>query len=242
MRYDFKKIIFEILPRYFQDLNGIQSSEANFASLLYHHLLLGGHIPTQICTEMYTANLVRDGVRPDLVIFDEEIEGRFNYFKDCDKSQSNTQLKIDHLRCVIEIKGGAQQHESGLGKYFEADLLCDALRANPEKRAKTQNCALAIDIEKLGMWSTHFGTDERDYVFLAIDLKNPKGFWPTHVRDTFGAYCAKHGVHLVYFAQGSSYFWHYPSQGMPVQVNLKPNQPLAVRSMQTPAAAIALPF
>lgn len=110
MKYDFAKIISDVFPRYFKDLSGIQSSEANFASLLYHHLLQAGHRSTQICTEMYTANLVKDGTRPDLVIFDEAISGRFNYFKDCDKSQSNTQLKIDNLRCIVEIKGGAQQH------------------------------------------------------------------------------------------------------------------------------------
>lgn len=221
MKYDFAKIVSDVLPRYFRDLNGIQSSEANFASLLYHNLLQAGHLPTQICTEMYTANLVKEGTRPDLVIFDEAISGRFSYFKDCDKSQSNTQLKIDHLRCVVEIKGGAQQHESGLGKYFETDLLCDALRSNPEKRSKTQNCALAIDIEKLGMWSSHFGNDGRDYVFLTIDLKNPKGFWPSHVRDTFGSYCARHGVHMIYFAQGEAAFWHYPPKGNSVRVLLK---------------------
>ena len=221
MKYDFAKIVSDVLPYYFRDLNGIQSSEANFASLFYHHLLLAGHIPSQICTEMYTANLVKDGVRPDLVIFDEAISGRFNYYKDCDKNQSNTQLKIDHLRCVVEIKGGAQQHESGLGKYFETDLLCDSLRSNPEKRAKTQNCAHAIDIEKLGMWSSHFGNNGRDYVFLAIDLKNPKGFWPNHVRDTFGGYCEKHGVHMIYFAQGETEFWHYSHKENTTRVHLK---------------------
>ncbi len=220
MQYNFTAIVTKVLPGYFRDLNAIQSSEANFASLLYHHLLLGGHLPTQLCTEMYTANLLKDGVRPDLVVFDEAIQGRFNYYKDCDKGQSNTRLKQDHLRCVFEIKGGAQQHESGLGKYFEADLLCDALRGNPEKRAKTQNCALAIDIEKLGMWSSHFGNDGRDYVFLAIDLRNPKGFWPARVRETYGAYCAEHGVNLIYHAQGEKAFWHYPAQGKPTRIQV----------------------
>ena len=221
MKYNFSKIISSVFPSYFRDLNGIQSSEANFAALLYHHILQGGHLPTQICTEMYTSNLVKDGTRPDLVIFDEEISGRFNYYKNCDKKQSNTQLKIDHLRCVVEIKGGAQQHESGLGKYFEADVLCEALRSNPEKRAKTQNCALVIDIEKLGMWSSHFGNDGRDYVFLTIDINNPKGFWPAHVRDTFGNYCSKHGVHMVYFAQGELEFWHYSPNGKPAKIKLQ---------------------
>jgi hypothetical protein len=220
MKYDFQKMVADIFPRYFRDLNGIQSSEANFASLLYHHLLVAGYLPTQVCTELYTANLVKEGTRPDLVIFNEDVAGRFNYYKDCDKAQSNTQLKIDHLRCVIEIKGGAQQHESGLGKYFESDLLCDALRDDAEKRKKTQNCALAIDIEKLGMWSSHFGTKGRDYVFLTIDLKNPKGFWSDHVRDTFGAYCAKHGVHMIYFAQGMPTFWHYSPTSKSAQVKV----------------------
>jgi hypothetical protein len=130
-------------------------------------------------------------------------------------------LWFNHLRCVIEIKGGAQKHESGLGKYFKTDLLCDNLRSEPDKRAKTQNCALVIDIEKLGVWASLFGTNGRDYVFLAIDLKNPKGFWSSQVRDTFGNYCNKNGVNMVYFSQGESSFWHYSPQALPVQIGLK---------------------
>ncbi|MFA7242411.1 MAG: hypothetical protein WC091_20040 [Sulfuricellaceae bacterium] len=218
MKYDFPFIVSKVLPSFFRDLSLIQSSEANFASLLYHHLVNAGVLPTQLCTEMYTANIVKEGIRPDLVIFDEEISGRFNYYKDCDKHQDNTALKLQHIRCVLEIKGGAQQHESGLGKYFESDLLCDQLRSDPEKRRKTQNCALVVDIEKLGMWASQFGTQGRDYVFLTIDLKNPRGFWPDNVRNTYGEYCAKNGVHMIYFAQGSSTFWHYPCQGEPIQI------------------------
>lgn len=221
MKYDIYAIINDVFPKYFRELNKIQSSEANFAALLYHHLILSGHLPTQLCTEMYTANLLKDGIRPDLVIFDEEISGRFNYYKDCDKNQSNTQLKINHLRCVVEIKGGAQQHESGLGKYFDKDPLCSSLLGNKDKRTKTQNCALAIDIEKLGMWSSHFGNNGRDYIFLTIDLKNPKGFWPDKIRDTFGKYCAKHGAHMIYFAQGDNVFWHYSPQGKSEKLKLK---------------------
>lgn len=220
MKYNFPFIVNKVLPLFFRDLSLIQSSEANFASLLYHHLINAGVLPTQLCTEMYTANIVKEGIRPDLVIFDEEISGRFNYYKDCDKRQDNTALKLQHIRCVVEIKGGAQQYESGLGKYFESDLLCDQLRSDPEKRRKTQNCALVVDIEKLGMWASQFGTQGRDYVFLAIDLKNPRGFWPDNVRDTYGGYCAKNGVHMIYFAQGSNTFWHYPRQGKPVQIRV----------------------
>lgn len=202
-------------------MNGIQSSEANFASLLYHHLIISGYSPAQLCTEMYTANIVKEGRRPDLVIFDPEINGRFNYYKDCDKSQSNTPLKKMCLRCVIEIKGGAQQHESGLGKYFVQDILCDGLRSDPKKREKTQNCAIVVDIEKLGMWSSHFGATGRDYVFFALDLKNPKGFWPDSVRDSYGQYCAKNGVQMIYYAQGETKFWHYPCTGKPVQLSVQ---------------------
>ena len=111
MKYDFPFIVAKVLPPFFRDLSLIQSSEANFASLLYHHLVNSGVLPTQLCTEMYTANIVKEGIRPDLVIFDEEISGRFNYYKDCDKDQDNTALKLKHIRCVIELKGGAQQHE-----------------------------------------------------------------------------------------------------------------------------------
>jgi hypothetical protein len=163
---------------------------------------------------MYTANLIPDGSRPDLVIFDDGMSGRFNYFKDCEKSQSNTDLKKEKVRCIFEIKGGSQQQESGLGKYFTHDPLCDQLRNDQEKRKKTQNCALVIDIEKLNNWATHFGSSEfgRNYVFMAIDMKNPKGFWPDSIRERFARYSSKNKVHLVYFAQGQKSYWHYAPQ------------------------------
>ena len=222
MKYSLNVVIDKVFPAYFRDVARIQSSEANYASLLYLHLVKAGYDPGQICTEMYTANLVKEGTRPDLVIFDEGIQGRFNYYKDCDKRQPNTQLKLDNLRCVVEIKGGSQQHESGLGKYFKDDPLCKSLLNDPVKRKKTQNCALAIDVEKLGMWAGHFGDagNGRDYVFLAIDMKNPKGFWPDRIRDEFGKYCAKHQVCLVYYAQGDEKFWYYPPSSSVKQVPL----------------------
>lgn len=220
MKYNFEQILSHVFPRYFKDVSRIQSSEANFASLLYYHLVTSGYDPSQLCTEMYTANLLKNGIRPDLVLFDDAIDGRFNYYKNCDKTLSNTPLKREYLRCVIEIKGGAQQHQSGLGKYFAADLLGDSMRSDSGRRAKVQNYALAIDIEKLGMWSSTFGTNGRDYVFLALDLKNPKGFWSDHVRDTFGAYCQKNKVHMIYFAQGDTHFWHYSPLGASRQLRV----------------------
>ncbi len=211
MKYNFEVIVQDALPRFFKDVIDIQSSEANYAALLYHHLIQAGYSTTQLCTEMYTANLIPEGTRPDLVVFDEGISGRFNYFKDCDKSQSNTPLKKENIRCVFEIKGGSQQHESGLGKYFLDDPLCEKLRGDKKKRKKTQNCALVLDIEKLNNWANHFGASEsgRNYVFLTIDMKNPKGFWPDSIRETFATYSSKKKVHLIYYAQGSNHFWHY---------------------------------
>lgn len=211
MKYDFDAIVRNILPGYFKDVAKIQSSEANYASLLYHHLACGGYRVDQLCTEMYSANLVKEGTRPDLVVFEEEIAGRFNYYNKCDRNQSNTEAKLNNLKCVFEIKGGSQQYESGLGKYFKDDPLCLDLLSDPKKREKTQNCRLAIDVEKLGMWNGHFGDagEGRDYVFMAIDMVNPKGFWPESIRDTFGGYCAKHKAHLIYYALGQDHFYHY---------------------------------
>jgi hypothetical protein len=226
MKFDFEQIVRDVFPRFFAEIDGIQSSEANYAALLYHCLVSGGYSPKQLCTEMYTANLVKEGVRPDLVVFDEAISGRFNYYKDCDKNQDNTQLKIANLKCVIEIKGGAQQHESGLGKYFRDDPLCINQPGDPQKRKKTQNCQLAIDVEKLGMWASKFGrSNQQEYVFLAIDMRNPKGFWPDEVRNTFARYCAEHRVTMIYYAQGSHSFWHHDASGnsrkIPVKLQMK---------------------
>ena len=212
MNYNFVGIINDVLPKYFNDVARIQSSEANYASLLYHHLACSGYLVDQLCTEMYSANLVKEGTRPDLVIFEEGICGRFNYYNHCDKNQSNTNDKLKYLKCVFEIKCGSQQHESGLGKYFKDDPLCTKLLNATKKREGTQNCRLAIDVEKLGMWNSHFGDagKGRDYVFLAIDMMNPKGFWPEVVRDAFGQYCARFKAHLIYYALGQQGFNHYP--------------------------------
>ena len=46
MKYDFPFIVTKVLPSFFRDLCLIQSSEANFASLLYHHLVSSGVLPT----------------------------------------------------------------------------------------------------------------------------------------------------------------------------------------------------
>ena len=48
MKYDFPFIVAKVLPPFFRDLSLIQSSEANFASLLYHHLVKSGVLPTQL--------------------------------------------------------------------------------------------------------------------------------------------------------------------------------------------------
>lgn len=230
MKHKLSFLVDQVFPGFFGDVQRVQSSEANYAALLYHHLMINRYLPTQVCTEMYTANLLKDGIRPDLVIFDEEIEGRFNYFKDCDRSQSNTPVKQAHLRCVIEIKGGSQQTESGLAKYFKHDPLCKDLQSDPDKRKKTQNCALAIDIEKLAMWAEVFGTVEtgRDHIFLALDMKNPKGPWPKHIRDAFGHYCAEHKVNMIYFAQGEDAFWHYAPGRKPKTIGVGRRQKASV--------------
>lgn len=208
MNFEKSSLVEKIFPAYFSDVADVQSSEATYASLLYYHLMSNGYSHKQICTEMYSANLVPDGRRPDLVVFNSGIDGRFNYYRDCDKKQDNTPTKIEHIGCVVEIKGGAQQTGSGLTKYDRDDPLGLNLLDDPEKRKKAQNCALAIDIEKLGMWAQQFGR-RATYVFLAIDIKNPKGFWPTSVRKAFGQYCEQYGVLLVYYAQGASYFFTF---------------------------------
>lgn len=220
MNYNFELILLQALPKFLADLCEIQSSESNYSALLYHHLIQTGYKHTQICVEMYSSNLVRDGVRPDLVIFDEEIVGRFNYYQNCDKTKDNTNAKREHLRCLFEVKGGAQQNISGLSNYFPNDPLCNELRDDPERRNKTQNARLALDIEKLGMWAKMFGTKSRDYVFLAIDMRNPKGYWSADTREIFGQYAAEHGVQLVYYAQDAQYFWHYDTEGNSRQIGI----------------------
>ena len=80
MNFKFSHVVNNVFPAFFAEVDGIQSSEANYAALLYHTLVTGGYKPKQICTEMYTANIVKEGTRPDLVIFDDGIDGRFNYY------------------------------------------------------------------------------------------------------------------------------------------------------------------
>jgi hypothetical protein len=126
-------------------------------------------------------------MRPDLVIFDEEVAGNFRYYKDGDKKQDNSAIKRDCLRCIIEIKGGAHGDINGL---------------NNDK-------AVERDIEKLGRFRLMLQKEDKDYLFLAFDQKAAKGNWSSEKRIRLGQICIENQIHMIYYAQGQREFWHY---------------------------------
>lgn len=136
--------------------NDIQCTENNYSTLLYHFLLNAGLNHRQVCREMLTKFEGEESQyllkRPDITIFDEKINGRFNYTSK--GVESNATLKKESLRFIAEFKGSAwrgnNQALSDKGKIVE-DIECN-----------------------LPLWRDLFNK-EADYFFFAINLDMPNG-------------------------------------------------------------------
>lgn len=207
MDYSFANVIDAVFPRFFAEANDIQCSEHNYATLLYYHLRHAGYTHKQVCREMYSDGIVSDGVRPDIVVMDEGISGRFNYYLNCDPHYSNVQLKKDNLRLLIEMKGGAHNKGHALDKFYPSDVLCE-VKPRKINGKKNQYCGLVEDIDKLIAWREKFysPTREQDYLFVALDMKNRHGPFPHDAKAKIAGYCRKQGIRFIYFAQGEHHF------------------------------------
>lgn len=138
--------------------------EADVVATLYRHILGLGYSQHQVATETYFGfapkkNGSRMQERPDLCLFDPEVQGHFNLYPKGDTSRSYDPLKFAACRVMAEFKGGAT-----LGRMRDPTLM-DKYRP---------------DIEKLGNWQRimkrqQYDRDPKlppvDFVFVAVDLR-----------------------------------------------------------------------
>lgn len=134
----------------------ISGSEANITSSLYNSLRGAGFNVNQLSLETYFSFAAAEGSRmqkrPDIVVFKEDFDGRFNLYKGGDNRVSNDPHKLKHIDTIFEIKGGAAIDKKADKAILEAYL---------------------DDIQKLQYWrdkatKTCPGTKVRA-VFLAVD-------------------------------------------------------------------------
>lgn len=138
------------------DCRSVSGNEANITSALYNSLRGVGFGVKQLSLETYFSFAAREGSRmqqrPDLVVFNQDFDGRFNLYRGGDCRVSNDPHKLKHLDTIFEVKGGA---------------------AIDKKADKAVMEAYLGDIEKLQYWrdeaaKTCPGKKLRT-VFLAVD-------------------------------------------------------------------------
>lgn len=147
------------LARFSNLAKGLDASEDTYAALLYHALRGARFSAGQVSLETYFGCASVDGsrmqLRPDVTVFQPEVEGRFNLYKDGNRNRSNDSHKLANLLSVIEIKG-----------------------SNATARLSTKVFAeqLAADLSKLALWKRTFGAASpageaarASYALVALD-------------------------------------------------------------------------
>lgn len=164
---------------------GVDGSEDTYIALAYHALRESNYNVEQLSLETYfncAGGGSRMQLRPDMSMFDLEVRGRFNLYRNGDPRAPNDAHKLAHLRAIVEVKGSA------------------ATAKLSDKRLAAQ---VQADITKLAGWRTrlcaaHPTSRARDaaYIMLVVDKAR---------RGTGGAYGAAlrknasdAGVELIY--------------------------------------------
>jgi len=136
-------------------------SEADVVAVIYRSLLMNGYLPLQLALETYFSFAPgKMQQRPDLCVFDPEVEGHFNLYPSGDTTRSYDRLKLATLKVMVEVKGGAtlQRHtDSKLVKTYGDDI---------EKLSRWHN-AVRDAAHELGL-----DTPSTKYVFVGVDLRS----------------------------------------------------------------------
>lgn len=140
----------------------VSGHEANCTARFYHCLRNAGYRTEQISLETYFSFAARPGQkmqqRPDLVIFNDKFDGRFNLYKNGNRKHSNDAHKLSHIDAIFEIKGGASMNK---------------------KSDKEVMSAYIGDIQKLALWRKNAALSYSDTmmnsIFLGVDGR-PRGF------------------------------------------------------------------
>jgi hypothetical protein len=164
------------------------ASEDTYASLLYSVLRQAGFGARQLSleTNFNCANGdSRMKQRPDICVFGEEVNGRFNLYRQGDIDRSNDGIKIRSLQALIEIKGSNA-----------TEKLSDA------KFAKQ----IAADLDKLTAWRTCF---EKTGYLSSLGIKPPPEFVMIAIDNRINPISSVELNRLHQFANAQNIAFHY---------------------------------
>lgn len=164
----------------------VSGHEANYTARLYHRLRDAGFGTAQLSLETYFSFAAPNGSRmqdrPDLVVFSDDFDGRFNLYKGGDRRQSNDVHKLTHIDTIFEVKAGA---------------------AMDKKSDKAVMQAYLDDIHKLARWregaaTARTGTRVKT-VLLGVDGR-ARGL-PIEFIKTLTNECREYGSGLMYVSR-----------------------------------------
>ena len=93
------------------NLLSINGHEANTTAAIYQLLRESGLSVPQVSLETYFSFAKKKNSRmhdrPDLVVFNQNFDGKFNLYQKRDRSLSNDLHKLSHINSIIEVKGSA---------------------------------------------------------------------------------------------------------------------------------------
>jgi hypothetical protein len=147
------------------DLSGrFYEKEADIVGRLYSQLRKAKCASSQVSLETYFGFAPNAGMheRPDLCLYEPPIEGRFNLYPQGNTSLSNDKIKLESLRCMIEVKGSLT-----LRKSWDKTLLKKYM----------------ADIDKMKNWRNRIESVKREYqlkgqqveyVFVAVDHREER--------------------------------------------------------------------
>ena len=151
--------------RIHDDLSQVRNSfniEADIVAQMYRIFVNEGLSQKQISLETYFGFAPGNGMqqRPDICIYEPRISGRFNLYPKGDSKQSNDPLKLQSVRCVIEVKGGlplAKKSEKAIIKSYETDLA----------KLKEWKAVISKQQRRLQIVSNSI-----DYILFAVDVRS----------------------------------------------------------------------
>ena len=114
------------LQRALRGAAGSAAMEADLVSTLYQAFRDSGCAANQLALETYfgfaPGNMHQ---RPDICVFDPEIDGHFNLYPRGDSRKSYDSLKLANLRLLIEVKGGLpliKRRDATLADVYLGDI------------------------------------------------------------------------------------------------------------------------
>lgn len=151
----------DCLPQLAQLLRQPLASEDTYTGMVYHALQCTGFAAGQLSLETYFSCAKGTGrmqLRPDLCVFNSQVNGRFNLYQRGDASRSNDGIKIGNLHTLIEVKGSSATErlsDHAFAKLIDADI---KKLVSWRKR-----------IQESGYLPSMSGARQPEYVMIAVD-------------------------------------------------------------------------